>query len=159
MICFTYDNGILTQGYQLAGKTQKTCAFNLKIPADWDADEFERALRAQVFCDTLLHCVANICEGDSVNSVFPSGCIALISLDTIHIDNINNSCTIVSADAEKTVYVLFDGSCLWDDSHKQYIYNSSGELNISKDIPSCAESSQAADFEDTEDFKDCEILL
>lgn len=156
MICFTYDNGILTQGYQLAGQNQKTCAFNLKIPADWDVDEFERILKSQVFCDTLLHCVANICEGDSVNSVFPRGCIALISLDAIHIDNVNNSCTIVSADADKTVYVLFDGSCLWDSLRKQYIYNIAGELSISTEAP---RPLSVYDAIDTDDFTDHDILL
>ena len=122
MLCYTYNNGNLTEGWQLAGKNQKTCAFTLKIPVDWDVNEFQNRLINQTFCDTTLHCVAMLCEGDSVNSVFPAGCVALVSNDPVHMDNINNSCTIIAADGDSVTYVLFDQSCLYDTRNSQFIY-------------------------------------
>lgn len=131
MKCYTYTDGQLLEGCLIRGRNQKTCAFTLTIPLDWDTDTITTRLKSQEFCDTMLYGVADICEGDSISSVFPKSCVAVLCRDVLHIHNDKNSCAEMVADAERTVYVLFTGSTLTDTVNKVSISNVDGTLSIS----------------------------
>lgn len=130
MNCYTYTNGETLPGFSLNGENQKTCAFTLKIPYDWDADELINRLRYRSHADILLYSCVGICKGNTVSSVFPDNCVAIFSSEIFTLNNHNASSLEVLADEAQIVYVLFDGSELYDSSTGKYIYNNNGTLEL-----------------------------
>lgn len=130
MKCFTYTHGETLPGFNLNGVNQKTCAFTLKIPYDWDTDELIDRLRNHSQADILLYSCVEVCEGDSVSSVFPENCLAVMSDELFTLDNYEDSCLEVCADDAGLTFVLFDGSELYDSATGKYIRNDDGVLSI-----------------------------
>lgn len=130
MNCFTYAAGETLPGFDLNGTNQKTCAFTLKIPYDWDADEIIKRLREHSHADILLYSCVSVVEGNSVSSVFPENCIAVFSPEIFSLTNYDDSCLEVLATAEQVVYVLFDNSELYDTATGKYLHNTDGELEL-----------------------------
>lgn len=145
MNCYTYTDGETLPGFNLNGENQKTCAFTLNVPYDWDVDELIARLKNHSQADILLYSCVEVCKGDSVSSVFPENCIMITSSDIFSLNNHDNSCLEVIADADRVVYVLFDGSELYDTETGKYIRNSNG-------TPEVLDRSKLAEtFEDTDD--------
>ena len=145
MNCFTYATGENLPGVDLNGSNQKTCAFTLKIPYDWDADELINRLRNHSHADILLYSCVEVVEGNSLSSVFPESCIAVFSPEIFTLTNHDDSCLEVIADADRIVYVLFDGSELYDESTCKYLRNENGSLEIND------ASKRAETFSETDD--------
>jgi hypothetical protein len=145
MNCFTYTNGETLPGFSLNGENQKTCAFTLNIPYDWDADELINRLKNYSQADILLYSCVQICEGNSVSSVFPENCVMLASGDIFSLVNYDASCLEVLAEADRIVYIMFNNSELYDTESGKYIRNNDGTLEI------IDQSKRVKAIEDTDD--------
>ena len=131
MNCYTYTNGETLPGFTSNGINQKTCAFTLKIPYDWDADEIISRLKNRSHADILLYSCVDICQGNSVSSVFPENCIAICSPEIFTLENYDDSCLEVTADADRVIYILFEDSELFDSATDKYICNAGGVPELS----------------------------
>lgn len=145
MNCYTYTAGEPLPGFSLNGINQRTCAFTLHIPYDWDVDELLNRLKNHSQADILLYSCVEVCEGNSVSSVFPENCIMVACEDIFSLKNQDNSCLEVLANADCVAYILFDGSELYDTEKGKYIRNADGVLEIND------QSKRAETIEDTDD--------
>lgn len=151
MRCYTRSSGKTTTGIVINGKNQKTCAINLNIPYDWDDVGYIQHLRDKSLADILLYGCTELVNGDSCSSVFPEDCVLIRFMDISDVENINNSCMELNLSAESVDLILYEDSCLFDESTKTYLINSKGKIVEQSEPPN--RGSQMLEIENNGDFE------
>lgn len=135
MKCFKYKSGKTTQGIEVAGKTLKTCELLVKLPKDWNNDVFINRARSREYADIFLHACVELCEGDSVGSVFPEGCFVLEMPCPISYHNYETSAMELDVTCDRVLVALYDDSCVYDKDTDKYITNDKGKPKVSDEPP------------------------
>lgn len=136
MNCFKYKSGKITQGVDVSGKKLKTCEILVKLPKDWNNDIFIQRVRDRDFADIFLYTCVELCEGDTVSSIFPEGCFVLELPCPISYTNYDTSALELDVTCDRVLVVLFDDSCVYDKDTNKYITNDKGKPKVSDEPPS-----------------------
>ncbi len=135
MKCFKYNSSKIAQGVEVAGKKLKTCEILVKLPNDWSGEVFIQMVKSREFADVFLYTCVELCEGDTVSSIFPEGCFVLEMPCPVSYTNYDNSALELDVTSDRVLVVLFDNSCVYDKDTDKYITNDGGKPKISDEPP------------------------
>lgn len=135
MKCFKYNSGKIAQGVEVAGKKLDTCEILVKLPNDWSGEVFIQMVKSREFADVFLYTYVELCEGDTVSSIFPEGCFVLDMPCPISYTNYDNSALELDVTCDRVLVVLFKDSCVYDKDTNKYITNNNGKPKISSEPP------------------------
>ena len=135
MKCFNYKSGKITQGVVAAGKKLKTCEVLVKLPKDWSNDVFIQQVRSRDLADIFLYACVELCEGDTVSSIFPESCFVLEMPCPISYTNYETSALELDVTPDRVLVVLFEDSCLYDKDTGKYITNDAGKPKVEDEPP------------------------